>query len=456
MKHAWDGYTRYAWGYNELRPISKEPHYGSVFHGEKMGATIVDGIDTLFIMGMHDKYMAARNWIEQNLDFASFNGELSVFETNIRFVGGLLSIYALTKDQMFLAKAVQCAQKLLPAFDTPSGIPRAFVNMRTGDSRNADWTFGGAILSEFGSIHLEFAYLSYATGDPIYLEKVSRVRRTVKMATPRDDGLYNNYIDVSTGQWLTSKVHVSMGGLGDSFYEYLLKAYVQSGKRDVEALHLYNDAIRALERKLIFTSNQSRLVYFGEYVDGSVVHKMGTLACFSGGMLAMGGMHQETAELRNHYIRLGAEIARTCRESCVRANASIGPEAFVFTKAVEARAYRVDDKAYLLRPEILETYFYMWRYTHNPTYREWAWDFAQALDRYCRVEAGYSGLRNVYDPNYRNLDDVQQSFFLAEVLKYLYLIFSDDQLLSLDDWVFNTEAHPLPILKNITSTHRLH
>lgn len=444
MKHAWHGYATYAWGYNEVKPESKLPHTESIFGGEKMGASIVDGIDTLWIMGLHDEYLAARQWIEQNLDFSKFDSDLSVFETNIRYVGGLLSIHALTRDQMFLDKAVQIADKLLPAFETPSGIPYSNVNLRTGYARNHDWAYGAAILSEFGSIHLEFIYLSQLTGDPKYKEKAFKIREAIKKAVPRWDGLYNNYINTDTGQWLTRPTHVSMGALGDSFYEYLIKAYVQSNGKDVEAYQMYMDAMRAFESKLMFTSTQSRLIYFAELKDTSINNKMDSLACFSGGMLALGA-NKSNEPIKSHHMTLAAGIANTCHESCIRTRSHLGPETFVFSNQAEAMAYGPTEKYYILRPEILETYLYMWRYTHDPKYRAWAWDFVESLEKYCKSKAGYSGLRNVYQPVIK--DDVQQSFFLAEVLKYLYLIFSEDNIISFDDWVFNTEAHPFPIDK---------
>lgn len=446
MKHAWHGYAMYAWGYNEVKPVSRMPHTDSIFGGEQLGASIVDGIDTLYIMGLKDEYLAARTWIENNLDFNKYDIDLSVFETNIRYVGGLLSIYALTKDQMFLNKAVQIADKLLPAFDTPSGVPYSNINLRTGYARNHDWAYGAAILSEFGSMHLEFIYLSHVTGDPKYREKAFKIREAIKRAVPRQDGLYNNYMNTETGQWLTRPTHISMGALGDSFYEYLIKAYVQTDGQDVEAYQMYVDAIKAYENKLIFTSTQSRLVYFAELRDTSINHKMDSLACFSGGMLAMGATKSEEP-VKSRHMNLANGIASTCHESCTRTKSHLGPETFIFSNKADALAYGPSEKYYILRPEILETYFYMWRYTHDPKYRAWAWDFIEALERYCKAEAGYSGLRNVYQPVIK--DDVQQSFFLAEVLKYLYLIFSDDNIVNLDDWVFNTEAHPLPILKRV-------
>uniref|UniRef100_A0A2D4HPA9 alpha-1,2-Mannosidase n=4 Tax=Colubroidea TaxID=34989 RepID=A0A2D4HPA9_MICLE len=107
-------------------------------------------------------------------------------------------------------------------------------------------------------------------------------------------------------------------------------------------------------------------------------------------------------------------------------------------------ATRLSDRYYILRPEVVESYFYLWRLTHDPKYREWGWEAVQALEKFCRVEAGFSGIRDVYTTTPSH-DNMQQSFFLAETLKYLYLLFSEDDVLSLKDWVFNTEAHPLPV-----------
>ena len=103
----------------------------------------------------------------------------------------------------------------------------------------------------------------------------------------------------------------------------------------------------------------------------------------------------------------------------------------------------------------MESYLLLWRLTKDPKYREWGWEMVQALDKHCKAEAGYSGIRNVYQvaSGSANQDDVQQSFFLAETLKYLYLLFSDDNLIDLKRWVFNTEAHPLPI-RGVNSLYR--
>lgn len=129
MKHAWDNYRQYGWGHNELKPIARKGHSTNIFGNSQMGATIVDALDTLYIMGLHDEFREGQEWIDKNLDF-SVNSEVSVFEVNIRFIGGLLAAYYLSGQEVFKIKAVQLAGKLLPAFNTPTGIPWAMVNLK--------------------------------------------------------------------------------------------------------------------------------------------------------------------------------------------------------------------------------------------------------------------------------------------------------------------------------------
>ncbi|KAK9507576.1 hypothetical protein O3M35_007402 [Rhynocoris fuscipes] len=449
-KHAWDNYVRFAWGKNELRPISKRGHAGSIFGAASLGATIVDGLDTLYIMGLHDEFKQGRDWIQNNLNFDDLNIDLSVFETNIRYVGGLLTCYALTGDVMFRDKADYIAKKLLPAFQTPTGIPNALINLKTGASKNYAWASGGAsILSEFGTLHLEFTYLSDVTGNPVYREKVDNIRSVIQnMDKPK--GLYPNYLNPKTGKW--GQHHMSMGALGDSFYEYLLKAWIQSAKQDHEAREMYDSAMDAAINHMLQYSNGG-LIYFSDLKFDRLEHKMDHLACFSGGLLALGATTLRNAMSTRH-MEIAKGLTNTCHESYIRTNTKLGPESFKFTDAVEAKAVRTNDKYYLLRPEVIESYFYMWRLTKDQKYRDWGWEAVQALEKHCRTPTGYSGLKNVYQDEPVK-DDVQQSFFLAETLKYLYLLFSDDSLMSLDEWVYNTEAHPLPI-KGINPYYREH
>ncbi|XP_019724787.1 mannosyl-oligosaccharide 1,2-alpha-mannosidase IA-like [Hippocampus comes] len=182
-----------------------------------------------------------------------------------------------------------------------------------------------------------------------------------------------------------------------------------------------------------------------EWRGGILDHKMGHLACFSGGMIGIGA-DEGAPDKRRHYLDLAAEVTRTCHESYDRSATKLGPEAFRFDSGAEATATRLSDRYYILRPEVIESYMYMWRLTHDPKYREWGWEAVEALERHCRVESGFSGIRDVYTLTDSH-DNMQQSFFLSETLKYLYLLFSDDDLLPPEDWVFNTEAHPLPVVR---------
>ncbi|XP_028594637.2 mannosyl-oligosaccharide 1,2-alpha-mannosidase IC [Podarcis muralis] len=438
MKFAWDNYKQYAMGKNELRPLTKNGHIGNMFGGLR-GATVVDALDTLYIMELQEEFQEAKDWVEKNFDL-NVNGEASLFEVNIRYVGGLLAAYYLTGEEVFKSKALELGEKLLPAFNTPTGIPRGVINLGSGMSWSWGWaSAGSSILAEFGSLHLEFVHLSELSGNPVYTEKVMNIRKVLNRIE-KPQGLYPNFLSPVTGNWVQH--HVSIGGLGDSFYEYLIKSWLMSDKKDAEAKTMYDNALEAIEKHLVKKS-AGGLTYIAEWRGGALDHKMGHLACFSGGMIALGAEHAGE-EQKQHYMDLAAEITNTCHESYVRSETKLGPEAFRFDFGTEAMATRLSDRYYILRPEVVESYMYMWRLTHNPKYRQWGWEAVQALEKYCRVDAGFSGIRDVYTTNPSH-DNMQQSFFLAETLKYLYLLFCEDDVLSLEDWVFNTEAHPLPV-----------
>lgn len=127
MKHAWEGYRRYAWGRDELKPLSNN----GVDNWGGMGVTLVDSLDTLWLMGMEDEYNEAKEWIANDLSF-DHAGTVSVFETTIRELGGLLAAYDIAYDKIYLEKAKQLGDKLLPAFHTYSGIPTSHVNFESG------------------------------------------------------------------------------------------------------------------------------------------------------------------------------------------------------------------------------------------------------------------------------------------------------------------------------------
>ncbi|POI34101.1 hypothetical protein CIB84_002147 [Bambusicola thoracicus] len=385
---------------------------GSVSKGGLRGATVVDALDTLYIMELEEEFQEAKTWVEKSFDL-NVNGEASLFEVNIRYIGGLLAAYYLTGEEVFKSKALELGEKLLPAFNTPTGIPRGVINLGRQDT-------------------CPYKHV-------ILVLNVLNIRKVLKRVE-KPQGLYPNFLSPVTGNWVQH--HVSIGGLGDSFYEYLIKSWLMSDKKDSEAKKMYDDALEAIEKHLVKKS-AGGLTYIAEWRGGILDHKMGHLACFSGGMIALGAEHGGE-ERKQHYMDLAAEITNTCHESYARSDTKLGPEAFRFDAGTEAMATRLSERYYILRPEVVESYLYMWRLTHDVKYRQWGWEVVKALEKHCRVEAGFSGIRDVYTtvPTH---DNMQQSFFLAETLKYLYLLFCEDDVLSLDDWVFNTEAHPLPV-----------
>uniref|UniRef100_A0A8B9KTR3 alpha-1,2-Mannosidase n=1 Tax=Astyanax mexicanus TaxID=7994 RepID=A0A8B9KTR3_ASTMX len=409
MQFAWGNYKRYAWGSNELRPVSKQGHSSNLF-GSLKGATIVDALDTLYIMEMYDEFEAATEWVEKNLDFnmvsSSHPGESVI---NIQDISGILSNWVLLSEAPFL----HCMCVCLCVFCVYSGI-----------GRNWPWASGGSsILAEYGTLHLEFMHLSRLSGKPVFAEKVMNIRKVLNRLD-KPQGLYPNYLNPNSGQW--GQHHVSVGGLGDSFYEYLLKAWLMSDKRDEEGKKLYYDALKAIETNLIRKSSGG-LTYIAEWKGGLLEHKMGHLTCFAGGMIALGA-DGAPDDKTGHQMELAAEIARTCHESYARTSEN-GSSGELWRSRGD-----VEDKE--------------WRGQSKPLYSFQDPDFSlfQALEQHCRLEGGYSGVRDVYASSPSH-DDVQQSFYLAETLKYLYLLFSDDDHLPFDHWVFNTEAHPLPVIK---------
>ncbi|XP_036873686.1 mannosyl-oligosaccharide 1,2-alpha-mannosidase IC isoform X2 [Manis javanica] len=412
MQFAWQSYKRYAMGKNELRPLTKDGYEGNMFGGLS-GATVIDSLDTLYLMELKEEFQEAKAWVEES------------FHLNV----------------VFRVKAIKLGEKLLPAFNTPTGIPKGVVNFKSGSNRSWGWAVAGSssILAEFGSLHLEFLHLTELSGNQVFAEKVRNIRKVLRKID-KPFGLYPNFLSPVSGNWMQH--HVSVGGLGDSFYEYLIKSWLMSAKTDMEAKDMYYEALEAIETHLLNVS-PGGLTYIAEWRGGILDHKMGHLACFAGGMIALGAADAKE-EKKAHYRELAAQITKTCHESYARSDTKLGPEAFWFNSGREAVATQLSESYYILRPEVVESYMYLWRQTRDPIYREWGWEVVMALEKYCRTEAGFSGIQDVYN-SIPNHDNKQQTFFLAETLKYLYLLFSEDDTLSLEDWVFNTEAHPLPV-----------
>ena len=447
-KHAWSGYVNHAWGYDELQPTSRRGK--NSFGG--LGATIVDSLDTLLVLNMSAEFGVAARWVKTSLNFDR-DFDASVFETTIRVVGGLLSAFHLTGDTMFVDRAREAADKLSPAFDiSPSGIPLSVVNLRSGKARNSAWAKAASPLAEFGSTQLEMCALSDATGEAMYGERAEAVIRMLLASNNRltgnHSGLWPVWLDPMTNSFV-SPSRVTFGGLGDSFYEYLLKMWIAGGQTPGVAAyrHMWEEAMESMIASLVFTSVPGNWTYVAELDRGSPVHKMDHLACFVPGMLALGA----AGDVAQRYLALAADLTHTCVALYDAMPTGLSPESVIFRPGND---FTVASRGAhnLHRPETVESLFYLWRRTGEQRWRDAGWRIFSALEKYERSPGGgYAGLKDVRIMPEPQQDDTQQSFFLAETLKYLYLLFADSSALDLDTWVLNTEAHPLRVTKRETS-----
>jgi len=231
-----------------------------------------------------------------------------------------------------------------------------------------------------------------------------------------------------------------LGARGDSYFEYLLKLWILTGKKEDQYRRMYDEQMDAVIATLVQHSTPSNYTYIAELVNGNLNHKMDHLACFAGAMFALGSYHKATARPEEH-MRLGEELTRTCHEMYTKQVTGLSPDTLKF---IENQDFQPDDKKYILRPEAVESYFVLYWITGDPKYQEWGWDAFNAIENHCRVASGYAGIHDVTNA-FSSKDDLQYSYFLAETLKYLYLLYSPKELISLDKFVFNTEAHPMKI-----------
>ncbi|XP_029625006.1 endoplasmic reticulum mannosyl-oligosaccharide 1,2-alpha-mannosidase [Salmo trutta] len=438
FRHAWKGYKEFAWGHDELKPVSKS--YGEWFG---LGLTLIDALDTMWILGLKEEFEEARKWVETELSFSK-NVDVNLFESTIRILGGLLSTYHLTGDEMFLEKAKDIGLRLMPAFKTPSKIPFSDVNIGKGTAHPPRWT-SDSTLAEVTSVQLEFRELSRLTQDPQYQEVVNEVMRLVHKLPGKHDGLVPMFINTNSGQF-THKGVFTLGARADSYYEYLLKQWIQGGKTEPDLLEDYLEAIEGVKKHLLRTSGPTKLTFVGELNHNRFNPKMDHLVCFLPGTLALGAHNG----LPEDHMELALQLMETCHQMYIQMETGLSPEIAHFNlQPYDGRDIDVKpaDRHNLLRPETVESLFYLYRFTKDAKYRDWGWDILESFNKYTRVPSGgYTSISNVRDPVNPGPRDKMESFFLGETLKYFYLLFSDDlELLSLDKYVFNTEAHPLPI-----------
>jgi len=426
FKHAYGSYAKHCFGKDELRPMSK-----GCINEFGLGLTIVDALDTMYIMGLHDEFKRARDWVaNMRVDVPK---HVSVFETIIRVLGGLLSAHGLSKDPVFLDKSLALAKQLSPALT--GNIPKSRVNLRTGQTGSHGWAPNTAVIAEVGSLQIEMWYLTKASKEQRWNNYGDQVIRFLDTRHPQFPGLYPTFINFNGG---FSQNHISFGALGDSLYEYLLKMWILNGKQANDKYRrMYLQSIDTMMNKLLTKSNEG-LWYIAEMRGGNLDHKMDHLTCFAPGMLALGYHHKVSTdmEVNKKHLKAAEDVLETCVQMYIRW--PISPEMVRFTPYMT-----IGSATNFQRPETVESLFVLWQVTKNEKWRKYGWTIFQKFERHLKVPNGYASLNHVADTNSKS--DKMESFLLAETHKYLYLLFQDNPSITIDTYVFNTEAHPMPI-----------
>ncbi|KAK5992652.1 Endoplasmic reticulum mannosyl-oligosaccharide 1,2-alpha-mannosidase [Cladobotryum mycophilum] len=426
----WETYKKYAWLRDEVAPISGQSK--ETFGG--WGATLIDSLDTLWIMDMKDEFGVAVEAVDQNVSFAKTEAVwINIFETTIRFLGGLLAAYDLSGDERLLLKAKDVGDMLYKAFDTPNHLPVTrwyFHAASRNEKQSAPYT---ALVAEVGSLCMEFTRLSLLTGDPKYYDATQHITELFQASQKKTKlpGMWPIAIDTKNKKF-DKGADFTLGGMADSMYEYLAKMVALLGDRDSIYRSMYLDSIETAKKYLFYRpmipeaedilfSGNLHVYTSGPYKQTSTGH----LTCFVGGMLALGGKIMA----KPAHIELGNKITRGCIWAYEAMKTGVMPETFNMvtcddatpcawneTKwhqdirdeqniedaeaAIKAQNLpkgftRIPDTRYILRPEAIESVFIMYRVTGDPYWQEKAWRMWQSVDKLTRTELAYSAVLNV-------------------------------------------------------------
>lgn len=421
--HAWNGYNQYAWAHDDLKPLTRTYHD---WYAESLLMTPVDALDTMILMGLKDEARTTRDYIATHL---SFDKDISVqnFEITIRLLGGLLSSYELTGDKRLLVLAEDLGNRLLPVFNSPTGLPYRYVNLKTGAVRD-----NVTNPAEAGTLLIEFGTLAKLTHRQVFYDKAKRA--LVEIYNHRSPiGLVGTWINIETGQWTDTDSHIS--GAIDSYYEYLLKCAILFDDQDCR--RMWNESIKAIKKYLQRRVRHSDPVYgmvtpSGEPLETWYGHAnmntgqatattYGALDAFFPAVLALSGDLPDARRLQDSSFKMWSLHG-------------IEPEELNFMNM------SVTSAGYPLRPEIVESTYYLYHFRRNPYYLRMGQTMWRDFVKYCRNDVGYAALKSVIT---KEKSDSMQSFLFAETFKYFYLLFAPPRTLDFDKVIFNTEAHPV-------------
>ncbi len=394
MAWAWDQYRTHAWGKDEIRPVTGTAS-SFPLKTRHLGLSLVEALDTLWVMGLDSRFQDGVDWVKASFD-ADVDGEVSVFETSIRLVGGLLSAHHACGDPVLLAKARDLADRLLPAFATPTGMPYRFVNLKTGAVREPVTS-----PADIATYLPEWGTLSRLTGDPRY---AAAARKAMVAVFDRRSGLdlVATKIDVLTGEWRSRQATV--GSYCDSFFEYLWDSWQLFG--DADCKRMYDVCTAAILKHQQVWKNGSLWFADVDFETGAVVStEQDELASFYGGLLGQGGAAKAGAAYTESWAK-------------VQARYGVLPEAYDYATAAPTQCGNA------LRPELVDAAFTLWLLDRDPRWREIGAAHFAAMKRWNKAEYGYTDLADVTADPKRQADHCP-GYWWSEQMKYYYLLFAD-------------------------------
>jgi len=407
-KRTWEAYKEYAWGHDVLKPLSRDAHD---WYEQSLYISPIDAYSTLDLLGLDEYAKEIETFVIETVDFDK-DIYVKVFEVNIRILGGLLAIYELSGNELVLGKARDFADRMLPAFNTQTGIPTYWVNLKTGETK------GDTVnVAEAGTYTFEMGMLSYYTRDPKYYQAGKKATKAI-YDRRSEIGLIGDIIDVNTGIWVSESSHICAGV--DSYYEYLFKSYLMFG--DPELGKIWDESIGPVH-KFIAEEYEDKL-WYGRSNMHSGEHNSSVITLYDAffpAILAISGDMERAERLQETWDWVWNKY---------------GLEPTVYDYKKGTANYPVYD----LNPEIIESAYYLYHFTGDKKYYDMAVQYWMDIMKYCRTDIAFTAVENVETMEQK---DYMATYFIAETLKYFYLIFSyEDGQFDFDDHVFNTEAHP--------------
>ncbi|MEL7121100.1 MAG: glycoside hydrolase family 47 protein [Bacteroidota bacterium] len=390
-----------------MKPLTKSSQN---WYSEPLYISPIDAYSTLYLMGLVEEAQEIENYVIDSLDF---NKDISakVFEVNIRILGGLLSMYELSQNPAILDKARDFADRILPAFGTPTGVPTYWVNLKTGETR------GDTVnLAEAATYTFEMGVLSYYTQDPKYYQVGKKA--TLAVFERRSDlDLLSDGINATTGDLVWRNSHICAGA--DSYYEYLYKSYLLFG--DEEMGEIWKTSIAAVQ-KYLPEYHDDRL-WYGRVNMETGEHNSALVTLYDAflpAILSISGYEEQAIELQHTWDWLWNKY---------------GLEPMIYDYKKEVPTYPVYD----LNPEIIESAYYLFNVTGDSTFYKMNEQYWSDIKKFCKTDVAFTSIEDVAIKEKR---DYMPTFFFAETLKYLYLTFSHQTDYLFEEYTFNTEAHP--------------